>query len=199
MTDTTRLTCTCGQLAVDVEGPPILSVECCCTSCRAAAAILEQRPGAPKILGAHGTTPFVMYRKDRIRWAAGTADLREHRLSPDAPTRRVVATCCNTPVFLEFAGGHWLSLYAHLWPTAARPPLQLRTMTKDLPPGTSLPTDVPRMPACRLATYCDSRGSVAPISVVGTISASAVATKRRTESSTKWSPTVRHRKPLSAG
>ena len=87
MTDTTRLTCTCGQLAVDVEGPPILSVECCCTSCRAAAAILEQRPGAPKILGAHGTTPFVMYRKDRIRWAAGTADLREHRLSPDAPTR----------------------------------------------------------------------------------------------------------------
>ena len=58
-------------------------------------------------------------------------------------TRSLAATCCNTPVFLEFAGGHWLSLYAHLWPTAARPPLQLRTMTKDLPPGTSLPTDVP--------------------------------------------------------
>ena len=143
MTAPPRLTCTRGQPAVDAEGPPILSVECCCTSCRAAAAILAQRPGAPTILGAHGTTPFVMYRKDRIRWAAGTADLREHRLSPDAPTRRVVATCCNTPVFLEFAGGHWLSLYAHLWPTAARPPLQLRTMTKDLPPGTSLPTDVP--------------------------------------------------------
>ena len=90
-------------------------------------------------------TRFVLYRKDRVRFLKGTDLLREFRLTPETKTRRVVATCCNTPVFLEFQNGHWLSLYGGLWPAGTLPPLQLRTMTSDLPAGTVLPDDVPNM------------------------------------------------------
>ena len=106
--------------------------------------LLQQLPsGAPTILGPLGATRFVLYRKDRIRFLGGTSYLKEFRLSPEAKTRRVVATCCNTPVFLELKGGHWLSLYDGLWSEARLPQLELRTMTSDLPEGTALPDDVP--------------------------------------------------------
>jgi hypothetical protein len=104
---------------------------------------LQALPAAVPVLEGSGATRFVLYRKDRVRFGAGTGHLKEFRLSPEAKTRRVVATCCNTPVFLEFHGGHWLSLYGRLWPTGTLPPLDLRTMVVDLPPGTTLPDDVP--------------------------------------------------------
>lgn len=46
-------------------------------------------------------------------------------------------------MFLEFKNGHWLSLYAHLWPVGTLPPLELRTMTSDLEDGTVLDDAVP--------------------------------------------------------
>lgn len=115
----------------------------CCSSCRAAGEKIQRLEGASPILKDYGATPFVMYRKDRVRFLAGTDGLKEFRLTPDASTRRVIATCCNTPVFLEFKGGHWLSLYGGLWPEGRLPPPELRTMASDLPAGTILPDDIP--------------------------------------------------------
>ena len=101
-------------------------------------------PAARPILGEkNGGTRFVLYRKDRVRFIQGIDRLKEFRSTPEAKTRRVVATCCNTPVFLEFFNGHWLSLYGCLWQERTLPPLDLRTMIVDLPPGTPLPDDVP--------------------------------------------------------
>jgi hypothetical protein len=54
-----------------------------------------------------------------------------------------VATCCNTPVFLDFEAGHWLSLYGSLWPAGSRPALQMRTMTEDIVDRSRLSDDVP--------------------------------------------------------
>lgn len=133
MTQPTELTCACKEVRLTVERAPIIATECHCTSCRAAAAQLRALPGAPPFQEAHGGTQFICYRKDRVRFIAGTERLKELRLTPVSKTRRVVASCCNTPVFLEFQGGHWLSLYASLWPAAARPASQLRTMTGDRP------------------------------------------------------------------
>lgn len=143
MTDiATDLACACGTVRLAAARDPILSAECCCTSCREAGRRLESRPGAPAILTEHGTTRFILYRKDRVRFLAGQDRLKTFGLSPEATTRRVIATCCNTPVFLEFKGGHWLSLYAGLWPAGTAPAPKLRTMTKDLPEGINLPDDV---------------------------------------------------------
>lgn len=146
----TALHCTCGRFQLALVGRPIVSVACCCQSCRAAGARMQKLPSARPVLDAHGCTPFVLFRKDRVRFLAGAAALREFRLQPASKTRRVVASCCNTPVFLEFQSGHWLSLYRGLWPEDERPPLQMRTMAVDAPAGTVLPDDVPnarRQPA----------------------------------------------------
>lgn len=136
------LHCTCGRFRLELTGQPILNAECCCDSCRAAGARLEALPSAPRVLDAKGATRFVLYRKDRVRFQTGGA-LKEFRLTPAAKTRRVVTACCHTPVFLEFQNGHWLSLYGCLWPEGTLPPLEMRTMTGDLPAGTVLPNDVP--------------------------------------------------------
>lgn len=143
MTQTIPLSCACGQVHLEVEGAPIVNAECCCNSCRAAGARLQALPSAPPILEPSGATRFVLYRKDRIGFVKGAALLKEFHLTPESKTRRVVATCCNTPVFLEFHNGHWLSLYGCLWPEGTLPALEMRTMTIDLPAGTALPDDVP--------------------------------------------------------
>lgn len=141
MNHATQLACACGQVHLEVERAPIISAECHCTSCRAAGAKLETLLGAPSVLQANGGTHFVLYRKDRVRFLQGTERLKEFRLTPQSKTRRVLATCCNTPIFLEFQGGHWLSLYGGLWPQGTLPPLELRTMTSDVPVGSELPDD----------------------------------------------------------
>ena len=143
MTQTTRLHCACGQVHLEVVRAPIVSAECYCNSCRAAGARLQSLSAAAPILGENGATRFVLYRKDRVRIVAGADRLREFRLTPGAKTRRVVAACCNTPIFLEFHNGHWLSLYGCLWQNGTLPPLEVRTMTSDLPDASVLPDDVP--------------------------------------------------------
>jgi hypothetical protein len=87
----------------------------------------------------------VLQRKDRIRFVSGAEHLREFRLKPDSLTRRVVAVCCNTPIFTEFQAGHWLSLYASLWPEGERPAMEMRTMAGDLPDPSILPSDIPNL------------------------------------------------------
>ncbi|AWV06114.1 GFA family protein [Marilutibacter maris] len=145
MSEGTRLACACGQTRLALQGAPIMVTECLCTSCRAAAERLALLPGATAILTPYAATPCAEYRKDRVRVAAGARHLGEFRLSADAGTRRVIATCCNTPLFLELKGAHWLSLYLHLWPEATRPRPELRTMTGDLGDRSALPDDIPNL------------------------------------------------------
>jgi hypothetical protein len=134
--------CRCGEVAFETVGKPIVSAACYCRSCQEAGQQFERLPGAPAVLDAGGGTAFVLFRKDRVRFAKGTDKLQEHRLTGQAPTRRVVATCCNAPMFLEFANGHWLSLYSHRFGDGAAP-LEMRVMTKDRPAGVELGRDVP--------------------------------------------------------
>lgn len=136
---TIDLSCACGQVRLTVSGEAIVNAECCCNSCRSAARTFE---GSRPILTAYGATRYELFRKDRVRFVAGTELLREHRVTADSPTRRVVASCCNMPVFTEFKHGHWLSLYGGLWPAGTLPALQMRTMTGDLPDASVLPQDV---------------------------------------------------------
>ncbi|MEX0956322.1 MAG: DUF6151 family protein [Rhizobiaceae bacterium] len=143
MTGTTELACHCGEVRIEVAGAPIVSSECCCNSCREAGARIGALPGAKPVVDDKGATRFELYRKDRVRFVSGAEHLREFRLTPKSKTRRVVAACCSTPLFLEFQSGHWLSVYGGLWPKNALPPLQMRTMVMDLPDASVLPDDVP--------------------------------------------------------
>jgi hypothetical protein len=143
MTDATQLSCTCGTVTLHVERHPIVVVECCCTSCRNAGKILQNLPAAPKITEPNGATHYVLYRKDRVHFQTGHELMAEHKLEEASSTRRVVATCCNTPMFLEFKEGHWLSLYGSLWTAQSKPAIQMRTMTRDALSPSNLSMDVP--------------------------------------------------------
>lgn len=148
-----KLSCQCRQVNVDVEGPHIAVTECLCDSCRKAGVVLSSLPGAPAILDGKEATLFVMHRKDRMRVVSGSESLKAYRLSPDAKTRRIVASCCNTPMMLEFQGGHWFSLYGQLWAEGQRPVPEFRTMTDDLDDPSVLPDDVPNLKQHSLAFY----------------------------------------------
>lgn len=133
--------CRCGTVQLEVTGAPILSVDCHCDSCQTASAGFGNLPGAPQVVNALGGTPFILQRKDRVRFARGAEALAEHRLRPEAKTRRMLASCCDSPMFLEFSGGHWLSIYRDRLPDGAAP-LEMRVMTGNRP-GAALPDDVP--------------------------------------------------------
>lgn len=103
--------CTCGQVRLELAGSPIVATACHCADCQQAGRSLDALPGAAPVLDDHDGTAFVMYRKDRVRCVRGEAMLAEYRLTPESPTRRIVAKCCNTAIFLDFTKGHWLSIY----------------------------------------------------------------------------------------
>lgn len=127
---------------LEVTGAPIAHSACYCASCQEAGRRIEQLPDAPPILDADGGTDFVLYRKDRVRCVQGGGGLKAHRLKPESPTRRMVAACCNSAMFLDFTKGHWLTLYRARMPGSV-PPLEMRVMTADRRAGVVLPEDVP--------------------------------------------------------
>ena len=113
--------------------------------------LLRELPRSRKSLRATGfraTRPqsrrrnYVLYRKDRVQCVTGQEYLEEHRLKPDSPTRRVIATCCNSAMFLDFTKGHWLTMYRNRFPAGA-PPLEMRVMTQDRRDGVALADDLP--------------------------------------------------------
>ncbi len=153
MSETTEIRCKCGETRLALYGKPIIVAECLCNSCRAAADRLATLPGATSILTSYGATPCAEYRKDRVRILSGIGHLREFRLSADAGSRRVVAICCNTPIFLEMKGAHWLSVYLHLWPEDQHPEVEMRTMVGDLPDSSALPDNISNLKSHRISFY----------------------------------------------
>lgn len=137
--------CRCGQVRFALQGAPILHAACYCVSCRNAGRGFERTLNSPPVVAKDGGTDFVLYRKDRASQVAGIGRLGEHRLKADSPTRRMIATCCNTPLLLEFTKGHWLSFYRGCLPEQI-PALEMRVMTKDRPAAVTLPDDVPNHP-----------------------------------------------------
>jgi hypothetical protein len=134
--------CRCGAVVLEVTGAPIVHAVCYCASCQEAGQQIEQLPDAPPVLDADGGTDFVLYRKDRVRCGRGCERMEARRLKADSPTRRMVATCCNSAMFLDFTKGHWLTVYRARLPDDV-PPLEMRVMTADRPEGAVLPDDAP--------------------------------------------------------
>lgn len=100
----------------------MMRATCSCGSCQAAAKILGVS------VDSDGGTDFTLYRKDRVGQVSGIEHLREHRLMPDSPTRRMVADCCDTPMIADFTKGYWLNFFAESLPASESRP-KLRSYT----------------------------------------------------------------------
>jgi hypothetical protein len=84
--------------------------------------------GVGTVLGTDGGVDYALFRKDRLSPLRGMSNLVDRRLTENAPTRRVVATCCNSPMFLDFKPGYWVSVYRSSLPSQAPSP-KMRTYT----------------------------------------------------------------------
>lgn len=120
--------CRCGRVQIALSGQPFLSVACYCDDCQAAGRRLGALPDATRLLDADDGTRAVMVRKDRLTIATGSEHLAAFHLTPESPTRRIVASCCNTPLFIDVTVAHWITFYADR--LAVRPPVEMRVMTK---------------------------------------------------------------------
>ncbi len=87
--------CTCGRVELEVVGAPIASVACYCDDCQEGSRQLEALPNGRPIRDAAGGTDYVLFRKDRLRYAKGAELLRGHKIRPTSATNRVTASCCN--------------------------------------------------------------------------------------------------------
>ncbi|WKE64797.1 hypothetical protein PVT67_14155 [Gallaecimonas kandeliae] len=132
-------------MEIETLGEPIIGAACYCDDCQAAGRELEALPGAPMVLDKAGGTAFLLFRKDRVKCVKGEPLLRDRWLKEGAPSRRVLASCCNSFMFLEFQKGHWFSLCRARFEGEA-PPLQLRILTKFKAEGAELPPGLPAYP-----------------------------------------------------
>lgn len=141
--------CTCGSVELEATGAPITSTVCYCESCQEGSRRIEALPNGRPVCDPDGGTAFVLYRKDRVEFSKGSQLLRGYKLKDESSTNRVVATCCNSAMYLDFEKGHWLSVCrASLRGDVS--PLEMRMHTKSRPAGSDLPNDVPSYPAYSL-------------------------------------------------
>ncbi len=143
--------CSCERVEVKLIGPPIVSAACHCQDCDAGARQIEALPNATPVRDADGATSYVLYRKDRVKFSNGAQLLQGHKIKEKSVTNRVVATCCNTAMFVNFdRGPHWVSVYRARLERDA-PALQMRINTKFRRANTHIPNDVPSYPTFPLS------------------------------------------------
>lgn len=139
--------CACGSVEIEATGAPITSVICYCNDCQATGRQIEAMPNAPSSRDADGGTGYVAYRKDRVSFLKGAALLTKHKLDAKSPTNRVIATCCNSPMVLNFDDGKWwVDIYRARYVGSA-PSVQMRVCTKFKAENLRLPDDVPNYPS----------------------------------------------------
>lgn len=134
--------CACGGVVLETTGEPIICAACYCDDCQAAAAEIESLPNAQPVRDGLGGTEFLLFRKDRMRCRSGEEHLLDHKLKQGSSTRRVVASCCNSFMFLDFQKGHWFSMHRDRFDGDV-PLLQARIQTKFAPDVRKLPSSTP--------------------------------------------------------
>lgn len=137
--------CACGSVLLEAYGTPIASAACYCDDCQEGARQIEALPNALPVLDPDGGTEYLLFRKDRVKCSKGAGHLRDYKIMGESPTRRAVAACCNSAMFLDFRRGHWFSVYRARFEADA-PPVQMRIQTKFRPENRGVPSDVPSYP-----------------------------------------------------
>jgi hypothetical protein len=138
--------CACGCVELAAAGPPIVSNVCYCGDCQLGSRQIEALPGAGPVRDPDGGTAYILYRRDRIGCSKGASLLKNYKISDNSVTNRVVATCCNSAMFMNFdKGPYWVSAYRARF-QGDLPALQMRVCTKYKSPDVVLADGVPSYP-----------------------------------------------------
>src|SRR5215469_3671439 len=144
--NSTMVRCQCGSVELECIGAPITRVVCYCDDCQEGSRQIEALPNARPAQDPDGGTGYVVYRRDRLRPSKGASLLKGYKIRERSATNRVVATCCNSAMFLNFDDRkHWVDVYRSRL-DGELPPVQMRICTKFKPGNHSIPSDVPSYP-----------------------------------------------------
>lgn len=104
--------CRCGAVEISARGDPIIVTACYCDDCQAAAQRLAASANAAPAESADGGTEFMLFRRDRITCTRGADRLQAMRLTDASKTRRMIAGCCATPMYMAFDDKRpWVSTF----------------------------------------------------------------------------------------
>lgn len=137
--------CVCGRVRLQGFGRPISCLICYCDDCQAAGRAIESLPGAATALQPDAGTELIVYHRDRLRCVAGAELMQPLRLRESSPTRRMVATCCNTAMYVGFDDGKF---WVDLWRSRVlghAPPAEWRVCVR-FRPESPMPADLPSFP-----------------------------------------------------
>ena len=124
--------CSCGSLELEAIGAPITSVACYCDDCQEGSRQIEALPDARPVRDSDGGTAYVLYRKDRVECSRGVQFLQSYKIREKSATNRVVVTCCNSAMFMNFDDNkHWVPVYRARFQGEV-PPLEMRICTRML-------------------------------------------------------------------
>ena len=122
--------CRCGAVEVGAWSEPIVVSACYCNDCQAAAQRLAASANGAPAASADGGTEFMLFRCDRIACTRGADRLQAMRLSAASKTRRMIAGCCTTPMYLAFDDKRpWVSAFRASFGADA-PPVEMRICTR---------------------------------------------------------------------
>jgi hypothetical protein len=135
--------CKCGQVKFEAAGKPILAAVCYCKDCQAGGKLIEALDGAHPVLESDGGASYLMFRDDRFECVSGEHLLVGYKLKDRTPTKRFVASCCNSAMYLKFKPGHWASTYRNRFDEADSPPVALRINTRSRRSDIELTKEIP--------------------------------------------------------
>ena len=121
----------------------MVSAVCYCDDCQEGARRIEALPNAARFRDADGGTSLLTYRDDRFKCLSGEELLVGYKIKESAPTRRMVASCCNAAMFLKFAPGFWISAYRARFEGGDLPPIEMRNQIQHRRADSALPGDAP--------------------------------------------------------
>jgi hypothetical protein len=122
--------CRCGAVEVGAWGEPIAVNVCYCDDCQDAAGRLAASANSEPAASGDGGTEFMLFRRDRIACTRGADRLQAMRLTDASKTRRMIAGCCATPMYLAFDDKRpWVSAFRASFGGDA-PPVEMRICTR---------------------------------------------------------------------
>jgi len=144
--------CDCGQVRFEASANPACNVTCYCEDCQSAAKTLVKERGCENLLEADGGTSFSIFLEKDWTCVAGAERIEGHKLKADSPTTRYVSSCCQTPLYLKFGPGFWISSFRTAFKSDI-PNLQWRIKTSHRTSSLPYPDTLPRFKGFPLRLY----------------------------------------------
>ena len=143
--------CQCGAVELSAWGRPITVNACYCDDCQAAARRLAASADSGRASRVNDGMEFMVFRRDRIACTRGANRLQAMRLTGSSKTRRMIASCCATPMYMAFDDKR-PRVSAFRAPFGAdAPPVQMRICTRSKRSTKKVEAGVPSHPGYPLA------------------------------------------------